>query len=159
MPIAESPAAERPSSLAGELAAFRYRGHPTHIAERNGIPRFSNEFWTSGQRQASRLHEVSYRACFKPQLPAFFIERLTRAGDAVYDPFMGRGTTPLQAALTGRRPVGSDINPLSAMLLAPRLAPPPLEDIAARLAEIPPSAPLPEEPLLSDLRVFFHDSV
>ncbi|MCY3753857.1 MAG: DNA methyltransferase, partial [Alphaproteobacteria bacterium] len=102
---------------------------------------------------------MSYRACFKPQLPAFFIERLTRAGDAVYDPFMGRGTTPLQAALMGRRPVGSDINPLSVMLLAPRLAPPSLEDIAARLAEIPPSAPLPEEPLLSDLRVFFHDSV
>ena len=52
---------------------------------------------------------------------------------------MGRGTTPLQAALMGRRPVGSDINPLSAMLLAPRLAPPSLEDVAARLAEIPPS--------------------
>ena len=159
LPIAESPAAERPSSLAGELAAFRYRGHPTHIAERNGIPRFSNEFWTSGQRQASRLHEVSYRACFKPQLPAFFIERLTQPGDTVYDPFMGRGTTPLQAALMGRRPVGSDINPLSAMLLAPRLAPPALEDIAARLAEIPPSASLPEEPLLDDLHVFFHDTV
>ncbi|HOC06866.1 MAG TPA: site-specific DNA-methyltransferase, partial [Bacillota bacterium] len=33
------------------------------------VPRFSNEFWTSRQRQASSLHEISYRACFKPQLP------------------------------------------------------------------------------------------
>jgi len=27
---------------------------------------YINEFWTSGQRQASPLHEISYRACFKP---------------------------------------------------------------------------------------------
>ena len=147
------------TSFAESLTAFVYAGRSTSASERNGLRYFTNEFWTSGQRQASRLHEVSYRACFKPQLPAFFIERLTRAGDTVYDPFMGRGTTPLQAALMGRRPVGSDINPLSAMLLRPRLAPPALDEIAARLAEIPPSAPLPEEPLLGDLRVFFHDSV
>ena len=147
------------SSLAEGLAIFDYGGRRTTVSERNGIPCFTNEFWTSGQRRASRLHEVSYRACFKPQLPAFFIERLTRPGDAVYDPFMGRGTTPLQAALMGRRPVGSDINPLSAMLLAPRLAPPSLEETAARLDEIPPGAPLPEGALLDDLRVFFHDSV
>ena len=159
LPDAASPAAGKPLSFACDISAFRFRGRTTRIAKRSGIPCFTNEFWTSGQRKASRLHEVSYRACFKPQLPAFFIERLTRPGDAVYDPFMGRGTTPLQAALMGRRPVGSDINPLSAMLLAPRLAPPSLEEIAARLAEIPPSAPLPEGALLDDLRVFFHDSV
>jgi hypothetical protein len=40
-------------------------------------PCFVNEFWTSRQRQANALHEVSYRACFKPQLPGFFIELLT----------------------------------------------------------------------------------
>ena len=49
------------------------------------------------------IHEVSYRACFKPQLPHFFIERLTWPGDAVYDTFMGRGTTVLEAALLARR--------------------------------------------------------
>ena len=145
--------------FADGLGAFEYRNGRTEVTERNGIPCFTNEFWTSEQRKASRLHEVSYRACFKPQLPAFFIERLTRPGDAVYDPFMGRGTTPLQAALMGRRPVGSDINPLSAMLLSPRLAPPSLEEIAARLAEIPQTATLPEGPLLDDLLVFFHEAV
>ena len=141
------------------LAAFVYLGRSTSARERNGIPYFVNEFWTSGQRKASRLHEVSYRACFKPQLPAFFIERLTLPGDAVYDPFMGRGTTPLQAALMGRRPMGCDINPLSTMLLAPRLGPPTIEEIVARLAEIPPTAALPEGPLLDDLLVFFHETV
>ena len=31
--------------------------------------RFINEFWTAKQRQANNLHEISYRACYKPQLP------------------------------------------------------------------------------------------
>ena len=95
-----------------------------------------NEFWTAGQRQAHSIHEVSYRACFKPQLPEFFIRRLTKPGDAVYDPFMGRGTTPVQAALMGRRPIGNDINPLSVLLTRPRLAPPALREVARRLDEI-----------------------
>ena len=102
-----------------------------------GIPYFIDEFWTSRQRQAHRLHEISYRACFKPQLPAFFIERLTRPGDVVYDPFMGRGTTPIEAAIRGRRPYGNDINPLSRALTEPRIQSPSLNEIAARLKEIP----------------------
>ena len=65
------------------------------------IPVIVNEFWTSKQRAAHSLHEVSYRACFKPKLPRFFIERLTSPGEIVYDPFMGRGTTLLEAALLG----------------------------------------------------------
>ena len=80
-----------------------------------------NEYWTSGQRQAHSLHEISYRACFKPQLPQFFISRLSKPGDAVYDPFMGRGTTPLEAHLLGRKPLGNDINPLSLALVDPPL--------------------------------------
>ena len=52
------------------------------------VPRYSGEFWTSGQRKGSSLHEISYRACFKPQLPAFFIRQLTHEGDLVYDPFV-----------------------------------------------------------------------
>jgi hypothetical protein len=47
-------------------------------ANSSSIPCFVNEFWTSRQRQANSLHEISYRACFKPQLPRFFIELLTK---------------------------------------------------------------------------------
>lgn len=117
------------------------------------VPVFVNEFWTAKQRAASRLHEISYRACFKPQLPRFFIERLTLPSDIVYDPFMGRGTTLLEAALLGRIPFGCDINPLSIHLAGPRLLPPSLEEIGARLAEINfhDHDEFPE-----DLLVFFH---
>src|SRR6185436_3223765 len=97
------------------------------------VETFVNEFWTSRQRAAHSLHEVSYRACFKPQLPRFFIERLTNPGDVVYDPFMGRGTTLVETALLGRVPAGCDINPLSRALAAPRLRPPTAANVARTL--------------------------
>jgi hypothetical protein len=122
-------------------------------SETAGVPTFTNEFWTAQQRQADGLHEVSYRACFKPQLPAFFIERLTQPGDRVYDPFMGRGTTPLEAALRGRAPLGNDANPLCERLLTPRLDPPTVEEVEARLATIDLSRPGPDD---ADLLTFFH---
>ena len=61
--------------------------------------KFINEFWTAKQRQANSIHEISYRACYKPQLPRFFIDIFTKSGDVVYDPFAGRGTTLIEAAL------------------------------------------------------------
>ncbi len=115
---------------------FRQFGKPSAEVWEGPVRYLVNEFWTSGQRRAHSLHEVSYRACFKPQLPEFFINRLTAPGDAVYDPFMGRGTTPVQAALMGRQPIGNDINPLSILLSRPRLAPPALCEIARRLDQI-----------------------
>src|SRR4051794_10042529 len=143
--IVPAPGESAPSqTLAAELQDFCQFGKPTRrISTPFGkgqkqpeIVTFVNEFWTSKQRAASRLHEVSYRACFKPQLPRFFIERLTRPGDIVYDPFMGRGTTPIEAALLGRVPAGNDINPLSLVMTRPRLYPPAIEDVEQRLSEI-----------------------
>ena len=127
-----------------EVLAFVDFGQPTHTEEyhweaagrQGSVLKATNEYWTSGQRQAHSLHEISYRACYKPQLPRFFIERLTEPGDAVYDPFMGRGTTLLEAWLLKRRPLGNDINPLSRVLLEPRINPPPLDAVAQRLDSI-----------------------
>jgi len=107
------------------------------VTELKGVPVLEGELWTRRQRQAKALHEISYRACYKPQLPRFFIERLTAPGDLVYDPFSGRGTTALEAALMGRRAAANDVNPLSRLLLEPRLAPPAPEAVEARLGEIP----------------------
>jgi hypothetical protein len=115
---------------------FNEFGQPSIEAWEGPIRYLINEFWTAGQRQAHSIHEVSYRACFKPQLPEFFIKRLTRPGDAVYDPFMGRGTTPVQAALMGRQPIGNDINPLSVLFSRPRLEPPAIREVSRRLDQI-----------------------
>ncbi|MBI4659962.1 MAG: site-specific DNA-methyltransferase [Verrucomicrobia bacterium] len=131
--------------FAAELMRFREFGKTTEkilTAFQGGkdaageVDTFVNEFWTAKQRAANRLHEISYRACFKPQLPRFFIERLTDPGGVVYDPFMGRGTTPIEAALLGRVPIACDINPLSVVLTRPRLDPPTVDAVAQRLKQI-----------------------
>jgi len=139
------------------LLSFREFGAETRVISTEfaggKTATYVNEFWTARQRQANSLHEVSYRACFKPQLPRFFIERLTQPGDVVYDPFMGRGTTPIEAALLGRVPFGNDINPLSLMLATPRIRPPTGDEVERRLAQIPlnNSREFPE-----DLLAFYH---
>ena len=101
------------------------------------VRRYSAELWTSGQRKASSIHEISYRACFKPQLAAFFIERFSEEGDLVYDPFGGRGTTVIEAGLLGRRVVQNDINPLSVLLTKPRFFVPTEESVSDRLSRVP----------------------
>ena len=101
-------------------------------------PRRSVEgsFWTAKQRKANRIHEISYRACFKPQLPNFFITQLTEPGDIIFDPFSGRGTTIIEAALLNRPGISNDVNPISKIFVEPRLTPPKLEEIKDRLEEI-----------------------
>ena len=144
--------------LKKELAGFDEFGKQTvkQSLSVNGfaeIPVFINEFWTAKQRAACSLHEISYRACFKPQLPRFFIERLTRPGDVVYDPFMGRGTTLIEAALLGRIPCGCDINPLSQIFVRPRLHPPQLAEVEARLKKLDFAN---AEEMPENLLVFYH---
>lgn len=145
-------------ALPAELADFDAFGTRTQVRslvmpDGPAVPVFLNEFWTAKQRAAHSLHEVSYRACFKPQLPRFFIERLTGPGDRVYDPFMGRGTTLLEAALLGRVPLGCDLNPLSRTLVRPRLEPPTLAAVSERLGglDLARAAEAPD-----DLLVFYH---
>jgi len=140
-----------------EIKSFKEFGKKTQSFEFKfnsiTVPFFVNEFWTSRQRQAHSLHEISYRACFKPQLPRFFITRLTREGDMVYDPFMGRGTTLLESALLGRIPFGCDVNPISTILVRPRLFPPAIVEIEDRIKTIGLNSDceFPEE-----LLVFYH---
>lgn len=116
-------------------------------------PVHSAEFWTAKQRAGHAIHEVSYRACYKPQLPAYFLKRFCRKQSVVYDPFMGRGTTLIEAQLHGHRAIGNDINPLSIILTKPRLDPPSLLAIEQRLLDVPFNKSTYLDP---DLLVFFH---
>lgn len=66
---------------------------------------------------------------------------------------MGRGTTLLEAALLGRIPAGNDLNPLSELLVRPRLDPPLFDEITERLSSLDLT---PDEPLNEELLVFYH---
>ena len=131
-------------------------GIPTHVEPLDpaepALRKYTNEFWTSRQRQASSIHEISYRACFKPQLPRFFISLLTKKGDIVYDPFSGRGTTVIEAGLLGRNAIANDANPLSRIMTEPRFFPPDYQAVEKRLASITPECCTAD----IDLSMFFH---
>ena len=117
------------------------------------IPKFINEFWTSKQRQGDPIHEVSYRACFKAELPRFFIKLLTKQKDVVYDPFAGRGTTIIEAALLNRNIIANDINPLSTIFSKPRLSIPRYVEVKERLHKIKFKSELNAD---IDLSMFYH---
>ncbi len=118
------------------------------------VPTEVDEFWTAKQRAGHSIHEISYRACYKPQLPAYFVQKFCEPASIVYDPFMGRGTTLIEAQLHGHKAIGNDINPLSIILTSPRLDPPTLADIEKRLSEIDLSN---DAEIDQDLLVFFHE--
>lgn len=131
-------------------------GISTHVESMDpsepALKKYINEFWTSRQRQASSIHEISYRACFKPQLPRFFINLLTKKGDIVYDPFSGRGTTVIEAGLSGRNVIANDANPLSRLLTEPRFFPPDYVAVEKRLLAIPKKSSQGD----IDLSMFYH---
>ena len=140
-------------SISDELATFTYEGKRTEQQSGGDTTYFFNEFWTARQRQGHSIHEISYRACFKSQLPGFFISRLTKPGETVYDPFMGRGTTLVEASLLGRQSIGNDINPLSVYLTRPRMSAPTVDAVRERLASLNWTHAVADE---DDLLVFFH---
>ncbi|OYT74913.1 MAG: hypothetical protein CFK49_05975, partial [Armatimonadetes bacterium JP3_11] len=53
-----------------------------------------------------------YPAKFIPQLAARLIDNYSRPGEWVVDPFMGSGTTLVEAKLLKRPSLGVDINPV-----------------------------------------------
>ena len=141
------------------LAGFTSEsGNPTTIEPLDSsepeleVKKYTNEFWTSKQRAASSIHEISYRACFKPQLPRFFISLLTKKGDIVYDPFSGRGTTVIEAGLSGRKVIANDANPLSRIMTEPRFFPPEYAAVEKRLQSISRET----SPADIDLSMFYH---
>jgi site-specific DNA-methyltransferase (adenine-specific) len=75
----------------------------------------------------------SYLAMFPAALAHAFIARYSRPGDVVFDPFSGRGTTPLQACAEGRVGVGNDLNPMAYLLTAAKVEPPQRAALTTRM--------------------------
>ena len=90
--------------------------------------------------QRSYTHAIhKYPAKFFPELPRWIIQRYSEPGELVLDPFMGSGTTNLEAMLAGRPSVGVDIDPFSRFLAKAKTTPLDRQDLqgaAQRLAEI-----------------------
>jgi SAM-dependent methyltransferase len=82
------------------------------------------------------LHQLSpYIGKIKSSIAGELVERFSKPGDLVVDPFAGAGTIPFEAALRGRRALGADISPYARILSKAKLSPPPSLDAALSLAE------------------------
>ncbi|MDR0411277.1 MAG: hypothetical protein LBH75_04805 [Treponema sp.] len=57
-----------------------------------------------------------YPAKFIPQIVSHLVERYTKEGDLVADPFGGSGTTLVESKVMGRASVGVDINPVAVLI-------------------------------------------
>jgi len=67
------------------------------------------------------LHK--YPAKFFPELPRWLIRRYSKEGDLILDPFLGSGTTNVEALLLRRDSVGIDVDPFSRMLAKVKVTP------------------------------------
>lgn len=71
----------------------------------------TNTIWAFPDRGKWATHDAKYRGNWSPYIPRNVILRYSQEGDTVLDPFVGGGTTAVEAKLTNRNFVGFDINP------------------------------------------------
>src|SRR5919199_775321 len=81
----------------------------------------TDESWSFRQLRRTQTcyltHDYhKYPAKFIPQLAQRLILENSNPGDLICDPFMGSGTTLLEAILNSRLAYGSDIHPLSVLI-------------------------------------------
>lgn len=71
----------------------------------------TNTVWAFPDRGKWATHDAKYRGNWSPYIPRNLIMRYSSEGDIVLDPFVGGGTTAVEAKLTNRNFIGVDINP------------------------------------------------
>ena len=128
---------------------------PSLVDEATGdtVPPWS----TAGPTTAHPLHSMMSRVgSFPPSLARYLIVRYSRAGDTVFDPFCGKGTTVLQTVLEGRHAVGCDVAPEAVAVTRAKVTPIGLREVEEYIAQIRLRryglAGVPD-----DVKVFFHD--
>lgn len=81
-----------------------------------------------------RFHALCpYFAMFPESFVERWVEQLSKPGDVVVDPFCGRGTTPFQSLLMGRRAHANDVSPVAFCVTKAKTNAPALARLRARL--------------------------
>lgn len=71
----------------------------------------TDSLWLIGDRDRSGVHNAGYHGNFVPQIPYQLMRRFTQPGDVVIDPFLGSGTTMIEAKRLGRNCIGVELLP------------------------------------------------
>ena len=96
-----------------------------------------------------------YYAMFPSSFADEVVQGYTEPGDAILDPFAGRGTAIYSAAVQGRVAVGIEINPVGYVYANAKLKPGNRAAVDRRLQELADLAPQYSAPA-SRLPLFFH---
>jgi DNA modification methylase len=96
------------------------------------------KFRTATQRWAG---VGPYYAMFPSAFCDAVIAKYSKKGDAVLDPFAGRGTALYSAAVAGRHALGVELNPVGWIYSRTKLAPADKESVAERIAQLQSAAP------------------
>jgi site-specific DNA-methyltransferase (adenine-specific) len=111
-------------------------------------------------RWGHAMHTMcSYHGMFPAKLAHYFIQRYSKPGDLVVDPFSGRGTVPLQARVEGRRTISNDLNPLGYVLSRAKANPPGWAAVNKTLDSLEKryrSRSQPEPDVSGDIRMLYH---
>ena len=75
---------------------------------------YTDSLWIIDKRDKSGVHTSEYWGNFIPQIPNQFMKRYTKKNDWVLDPFLGSGTTLIEAQRLERNSVGIELNPIIA---------------------------------------------
>lgn len=94
------------------------------------IVHFDKAFHSRDRVQGYTHDFYKYPARFSPSFVRFMLDSSTEPGDYVLDPFMGGGTTIVEAAASGRRAVGSDLNELAQFVTRVKTTPLSDQDVA-----------------------------
>ena len=121
---------QRGDAFAGQRNSKRKRRNGVWVgtSEHQGTNSAPGEFIGPGMAYPgnrlptfTQTHEATgHAAAFPVGLPEFFVKAYTDAGDAVYDPFMGSGSTMLAADNQGRIGYGCELSPAYCDVIAKR---------------------------------------
>ncbi len=69
----------------------------------------TDSLWIIDKRDNSGAHSGHYHGNFVPQIPHQLFSRYTKKGDWILDPFMGSGTSIIEAQRMGRNSIGIEL--------------------------------------------------
>ena len=77
----------------------------------------TDSLWIIDKRDNSGVHSPDYHGNFVPQIPHQLFTRYTKKGDWILDPFMGGGTSLIEAQRMGRNSIGIELQPVITLVM------------------------------------------